>query len=129
MKIKIHNFYTNLNKYLLYENNKLKNIQYYDYCIIRINLFYLHDSLFKNSINKDYSINSLKRKYYLYLCNKKVNKYIINEQVDFLKIQPYNKTYKQVLSELIRQRRVINLLINIYNSEKNEVVLENLVSK
>ncbi len=127
MKIKlanIKNYYAEINKFFIYDNNQLKGITHYNQLLIRINIFYLHDYLLTNSL-KHSDMNVFTKYYYKLNINYLLKNYTNEHSCLF--IDASDKKYSLVVKELNRTRRTINHMLNIYKSNKNIDIIENLI--
>ena len=120
----IKRYYKEINKFFIYDNDKLNGITHYDQVLIRINMFYLHDYLLINSLK--YSNINIFTKYYYTQAINSLLKNIIKEH-SCLFIGSTDKKYNLVVEELIRTRRTINHMLNIYKSNRNTDIIDNFI--
>jgi hypothetical protein len=129
MKNKLTKFYNNLNRLIVYDNDQLKGISHYEIALVRMSLFYLHDWLFTYSLKQRKDFRIFTKYYYMYICRRIMSKEILTEQAMFFGSSDSNKNKELILKELQRQKRSINLLLDIYKSEGDDAILKGLIKR
>lgn len=127
MKKSINNYYKNLQGLVIYQNKELKGIKHFNNCLVRVNMFYLSEYLLLHSIRNNTNMSFINKLYYKYICERTYMKEFITEHIELFEGVDINKNH--IMKELIRERRTIGLLLNIYLYEKKDTILEGLIQR
>lgn len=121
-----------MNKYFFMNESSIfhTKIPFSDSLLIRINIYYLHEIIYKFSIKNKNVLQKMTINYYI---NKESNN-ILNENIKLFSgdselISIYNNFHSLMKKELTRVKRTIKYKIILYSIFKNDNIIENLVKE